>query len=521
MEGVKHVAQKTADMVESTIDTVTEVLGCADGACSFGSDKFSKTWKYNYNGPLASESWSREQARSREYAEHVVSIDATVQCTNCFAVSTAALVFKLGISNYNLQEMRLVATGEFKAHLETTLSVSAELAQSNEIQAEPVQLRPITIVVAGIPVVISTVIKIQLGYSLDVMGAVALNVRGHLEGSIKYGMSYVRGRAVGDDFQLITKQSFSSSGAVSDFTAGVNAHLELYVKPVVMMKVYYLGGPSIDLKIFLEANLEAGTSTQQCSTGVHVATAIGAQFSIGAAIELKLPFLKNWSWEPPQKATASLKWPLPGGTGCVRSPRLWDGGGVLAPYPSPPPRPSPPPPPAPSPPPPSPLPPPPSPLPSPPPPRPLPPASPPPALPPPPSPAPPPLPPRPPPSPPPPSPELPSYCFPSDGPDADCGVYGVIASHPYHADCRSSSVLENGQCMVHIESLGFALRCQDECCSSISGRRMGVTWPGQECFRLDSTRGDMLGATWTGELRRHTGENTACDKTPNFATLSV
>jgi len=50
-------------------DTVTEVLGCADGACSFGPDTFSKTWKYNYNGPLASESWSHEQARSREYAE--------------------------------------------------------------------------------------------------------------------------------------------------------------------------------------------------------------------------------------------------------------------------------------------------------------------------------------------------------------------------------------------------------------------------------------------------------------------
>jgi len=318
-------------MVEDAYDTVTAVLGCADGACSFGPDTFSKTWKYNYNGPLASESWSHEQARSREYAEQVVSIDATVQCTNCFAVSTAALVFKLGISNYNLQEMRLVATGDFKAHLETALSVSAQLNQANEIQAEPVQLQPITIYVAGIPVVISTVIQIQLGYSLEVEGAVALNVQGHLQGSIEYGMSYVRDRGMGEDFQLITKQSFSSSGAVSDFTAGVNAHLELYVMPVVMMKVYYLGGPSIGLKIFLEANLEAGTSNTQCGTGVHIATAVGAQLSIGAAIEFTLPSLQKWSWELPQTAIVSLKLALPGGTGCVRSPRLWGGGGVLAP----------------------------------------------------------------------------------------------------------------------------------------------------------------------------------------------
>eukprot|EP00962_Isochrysis_galbana_P010339 scaffold2858_cov107-Isochrysis_galbana.AAC.2 len=64
------------------------------------------------------------------------------------------------------------------------------------------------------------------------------------------------------------------------------------------------------------------------------------------------------------------------------------------------------------------------------------------------------------------------------------------------------------------------LVCTHECCNS-RRRQLGASWPGQECFRVNATRGDMIGNTWTGQIRRHTNQDDECDAAPTYATLSM
>eukprot|EP00962_Isochrysis_galbana_P058981 scaffold32314_cov112-Isochrysis_galbana.AAC.2 len=342
-EDVKHMASEVIEVLDTALDFVSDVvnvvLECGDGACDFGpTTLLSKTWSYNYDGQLGvNESWSTEAARSQETAKTVVNIDAHVQCTNCFAVSAIAVVFELKIQAYNLQEMRLMAEGHAKVNVEVAFSTSVQLDGDNAADFGPIKLGDIKFFVAGIPVVISTTIPIRLGYSLDVRGSVDMSVRGHLQGHVKYGMSYKKDRAKGDDFQVIAKQSFSSDGAVTEFSASVNAHLEVYIMPVVKMRVHNLGGPDFGMKVFLAATLEVGNAIAACGTGVQLASAIGLQMSIGASINLNLPGLDAWNADVNSLAVFSGKWPLPGGTGCVVWSRPGGGGGGIAPYPSPPP----------------------------------------------------------------------------------------------------------------------------------------------------------------------------------------
>jgi hypothetical protein len=259
---------------------------------SLGPLTASKSWSWsnNYGGSL-SRSWSDSVAQTEEQAEEQVSIDGSVACTNCFAVATCTLSFEVDIQDYHLKKLDLLAEGNAKVQVAAEISGSMSYENKRDVEVTKLQFANIHLYISGIPIIISTDVPIHLGYDLKYSANAKVTASAFAQGDVKYGISSLRGRSDGEDFQLISKAGLVADGNVKAL-GSEQINLEVYVMPIAQIRIEKIGGPNIGNKAFLESSVGVGTGPCKAGTSIahtSTATSLGLMVTVGAGIEIKLP----------------------------------------------------------------------------------------------------------------------------------------------------------------------------------------------------------------------------------------
>lgn len=217
--------------------------------------------------------------------------------------------------------------------------------------------------VGPLPVVIGIAVPVHVGFDISATFDSSLSMGLSASGSVKYGISYDSSNG----FVPISQSSYTHKGSLGSLTPGPTSDsttLQLYVMPVAVVNVEYIGGPNVGLKGFAEFAISAGTeatcgdqkgtnidmveakplepvmktnhqmeedllaltqSDVQASpspqpappaVGVQASVGLGLQATIGGKISIhapSMPPIYTHTFAP--KAVYSMKWPIT--SGCI------------------------------------------------------------------------------------------------------------------------------------------------------------------------------------------------------------
>eukprot|EP00965_Chrysotila_dentata_P147021 4853289-Pleurochrysis_carterae.AAC.2 len=211
--------------VEGVVNTVT---GTLDGDKDFSQNILS---------------WNYDKGARGSKGEVPLGSQGRVKCNGCYANVNLGIYVNLDIASYQVRRLEEYVEGD--VHIE--LGVSIDCAQKaslikNYIVLDTLRLPRITFFIGPAPVVIDMSMPIHAGFEVDeeTMGTLELSTGAYIQG--KRGYVYTPS----DGLSLIHKVENNVHKSL-DKIPDAKLKLTLYLQPVLVMIVEYIGGPKLIL----------------------------------------------------------------------------------------------------------------------------------------------------------------------------------------------------------------------------------------------------------------------------------
>jgi len=241
--GVKRVASAVDDTIR-TVSTVVKAV--ATGTIGPKTVTVaSKGWSWNYDGNGGPQ-------------QDPIDIGDGVLCNGCYSFASVGLYVSIDVENYGRDQLSVAAWVEGDAGFAVGSGQSgASGSTSSDKVIDTVQVPTFDIQVGPLPVVITITVPVHVGYTFSASFEAAINVGLSASGSVKYGLQYTKSGG----FVPIAEQSYTHTGALSNLQPGteLEASLTIYVLPVAVIEIEYIGGPNFGLKGFMEFAMSAGS----------------------------------------------------------------------------------------------------------------------------------------------------------------------------------------------------------------------------------------------------------------------
>jgi len=227
-------------------------------------------------------------------SEDSAPADANVTCSNCSAEADVNLIYDLHINHLELQGLTVAVSGRTELNVNAQASFRGNGDYNTETLINTIHMAPVEFAVFGIPVIIDLSVPIKAGYSasVEVEGDVAVQASafGHLEYGVKYSKR--------DGWGFINQFEHGYSGGLNHGTMDMKLSVQVYLIPIVVMRIEHVGGPTLSVKPWVELMVDAEMTTQQkmkksdakCPNGNTIKGAInwGIQCGLGAKIDIGL-----------------------------------------------------------------------------------------------------------------------------------------------------------------------------------------------------------------------------------------
>ena len=260
------------------------------------------------------------------------SAEAGIRCSNCYAVATADLVFTYRVADWTVQKFDVTVEGNALLKLEAEAYAHGFYERSpppTELISFNIPNPAITFAIGGLPVTLDFLLTAKAGYEFNANAKLSLQFGAQMNGKLAFGFSYERQRPGGSDFKTVARADWESRSDDLQIDGSATAYFQAYIMPIVMVRVYKMGGPTLSIKGYLEAVFDASASSTVDASGLAVnegcmaaSTSVGAHLNIGAKIDFKNPITghqlcSDCSIATPDLTVASPKWPLASGRVCA------------------------------------------------------------------------------------------------------------------------------------------------------------------------------------------------------------
>ena len=285
---VVHVASEVADVTSTIYHAVKAV---AKGTFSGDIDDSLGRWAWNIDA-------------QGYIKEGKIDVDAQVACFDCYASLDVSLNLHIDIQNYHFDSLAVWVEGSAEASGGNP-DFRGDASSSNDKLVDTINFDPFNIQLGPVPVIVTPSMPIHLGYNFDASWDSDLNATFDAWGDVKFGLNmHCDGSMVEDadsdpsngcTIHPISEHTFKHQGTMNGLSYGAQSSLVVYVLPVPVMQIEFIGGPAVGFKIFLEFAADAD-SGYDCSPK---RAALPAPRLPGENAHAALP-----SFEPPKQLVA-------------------------------------------------------------------------------------------------------------------------------------------------------------------------------------------------------------------------
>ena len=315
------------EKVAKVIETAAKIIaGLVTGDVSTKGDQdvATKAWAWNLEADHVS------------VKDNNTEIDADVSCTDCYALVSVTLHVNIDIENYQLILAETYVEGEAQM-----AGGSPHLTGSAKTSFD----RIITTVNVGsfsfdalIPIHVDITMPVHAGYEFSSTFSGSAGAQFELKGSIKQGASLScssNAQSAADcTLRPISYNSFSKSASFDSLDYNTDVDLTLYIMPVVLVRLEYIGGPSFGFKPFIEVAADVASqyecdphvanppSFQLAPLGVEalkVTVNLGLQITIGAEIKVSFSATGHGIYNKSFPSTPVFSKKFAIATGCLSS----------------------------------------------------------------------------------------------------------------------------------------------------------------------------------------------------------
>jgi hypothetical protein len=289
--------------VESVVETVKTVVKTA----VTGDLDLSK------NVNLASTSWNFDTDRSGHWSpdsSKAFEIDGSYTCDHCYFTAKLGLQFDLNIDSYDITLAQVILEGNADARIGFNGEITAKYHSSSKTKVTTLHYGPVIFTIGGIPVSIDMTMPIYAGYKARGEMHGKVDIGGEAHGNVRFGFSYQNG-----NYGMISDHSLDYNGVLYDAPGDISASLNLYVNPVAVVQVDYIGGPVLGLKAFIEFDGKYATA-DACSVGgdcdcgpggMQITSSAGASATIGGSINIGFRGTSLFKKKFPSKGIFNIK----------------------------------------------------------------------------------------------------------------------------------------------------------------------------------------------------------------------
>lgn len=320
--GIKTIGSDVEKVVDATVHTIKDLVDGDLDASGEADTSFD---------------WNFDSASSKAKVDNI-EVDESVSCEGCFAHAELGVHLNLDIESHQVSLVEAYVEGKASASSGSKISSSGSAQSSYDKVVYTYTLdTPIVIFLGPVPVTIDLTVPFHVGYEMSADFQAAVEASYSASGDVKYGVKY--DSSISDDLLPISVETFTHDGTLGDFYLDATANLVLYVMPVAIFEVEYIGGPTFGLKTFLEFDMDVGTEVECPSSEIprvseplveasaaaanraddgayKVTTNLGFHISVGAKIDIHIGDEHLYQKEFPEKGIWSKKVNIPQGTGC-------------------------------------------------------------------------------------------------------------------------------------------------------------------------------------------------------------
>jgi len=257
-------------------------------------------------------SWNYNKATGQ--ANKQISLTTGLICENCFATLDFSINFVLAIKSRSLETLILTATGSAKLNIDVLLKASGSFKKGSSMRIGDIQFKPIVFVIAGIPMLLNITVPIDAGYNVAASASGTFHNYVGAQGSLGFGFQYTKSGGK----RWISEHTFNHNGALKVLDGKVQATLEVYLLPTVVLTVDYIGGPYLGVQPYVEATLAYNDNMKTCASKLSYNLNWGMMIVIGAQIDITIAKIQIYSWKSKPYTIYSMKRPI--SSGCVNLP---------------------------------------------------------------------------------------------------------------------------------------------------------------------------------------------------------
>ena len=297
---VSSIIHTVADDVAKIWHSIYTLAKIVAGEYSYGPKEIT-TFALKFNGG-GSES-GKQMYNLETGAVVTTKEEAKLVCTDCWAYADVGAYFELGIEDYKVKDLQIYAEGEAGYHMGMQAAVTEYISAQVHLQSILPNVS-FTFAVGPIPFHIDLSFPMSAGVSVNVTAEVSEKQRiAHVAGgvgSVKYG--YGLNQTTGE-FSPIDQIDLKRTGNVTDYyTTEAELQVAAFVRPMVLCKIDYIGGPTVGVMASATVVVKAGEEQCKPGTGYQPAVLINLNFgvtiSIGAFVDIDIPdfgTLYKWS----------------------------------------------------------------------------------------------------------------------------------------------------------------------------------------------------------------------------------
>ena len=258
-------------------------------------------WNVNYNNDTGGAEQTHISLMTVDAANtsarQKYDVDGEVWLSDSFARFESGIVFELDIDSYVISKVETYVEGKAHINVEGHAHISGAFQKhGNKSLGTFVVPHAPKFSILGIPFVFDIAIPTEVGYDFSATGSVHLDASATATGDVKYGFI---GKCADTSTSSCAFHQYSDYDydhqappfRVTEFETEVNANLQIYLLPTVVVTIDHIGGPNMAVKTYLEQKF--GTGDHYCEqregydlqaiTNVGLEVTAGADVNIGVA----------------------------------------------------------------------------------------------------------------------------------------------------------------------------------------------------------------------------------------------
>lgn len=293
--GVKHLANNVQKVVEDVVLIVKAFSGNIDGEKDMN---------------VANISWNFDPDTQDHVQQEGIRVDETATCQQCYLNIDATLHMDIDISNFELEQVSVYFMGNAETHINASIQASDLYFNATDVVLAVKTFKPIIFYIGPVPIELDITVPVHAGYNYTVDVLSSVQAYGYAKGNVKYGFKYTSSNG----FQFIHNHAWIHEGLVNHASLGINANVQFYLMPVLVVHVDCIGSVNVGLKPFIEPSLQYQSIGSPCNpngtSGSIFKLDWGLQLTIGASLNITVLDYHVYDRSFGPYVAFSMKWPL-------------------------------------------------------------------------------------------------------------------------------------------------------------------------------------------------------------------